>query len=382
MAVTGLGLVSPLGIGVEATWRTLSEGGGPAPSAGPYGGSRAEVREVAGFDPRAHFAIPKALKLTDRRTRFAVAAAREALADAGLAGPLAEPARVGVVIGSSGSDLMAEEIAGVLRGEGSPGSVQEIPWFASRMLAGLNPLWLLINLPNMVSAHVAIQVGAQGPNTTVMTDWVAGLQAVGEGCAWIESGEADLVVTGGAETASLPFVFGAYEAAGLFEAFPEREGPFVFGEGAGMLLLEEAGRAERRGARVHALIDGYGAAGSVSDDGGRDAVEVAVLEALEATGTGPGEVDAVGLASVLSRRPYGAERDGLARALAGREREIPLHAYSPRTGFALGASGAIDLVLLVKSLAAQAGAGRALCTSIGYSGQAASVAVRRQGETP
>ena len=87
-----------------------------------------------------------------------------------------------------------------------------------------------------------------------------------------------------------------------------------------MLVLEEAGRAERRGARVHAIIDGYAAAGSVSDDGGEEAVEAATLEALAAAGALPGDVEAAALASVMSRRPYGAERRGLSRALAGRER--------------------------------------------------------------
>jgi 3-oxoacyl-[acyl-carrier-protein] synthase II len=317
-----------------------------------------------------------------------VAAAGEALADAGLAGggltnALGDPCRSGVVLGSSGSDMMAEELARVLAGDDDRRAARDVPWFASRVLSGLNPLWLLINLPNMVSAHLAIQFGIRGPNTTVMTDWVAGLQAVGEGCGWIEAGEADVVLAGGAETAALPFVFGAYDGSGLFDPFEERDGPFLFGEAAAVLVLEELTRAERRGARAWAILDGHAAA-MPGRGTAANACASAISGALDAAGAGAAEVGAVAAASVMGRAPWLAEREAIGRVLAGPRpggRPLEVLSFSPRTGFALGASGALDLALLLKSLAEADGPERALCSSVGYSGQAACVAVRRRKET-
>ena len=379
MAVTGLGLVCPLGDGVDSSWRAFAAGTTVAPLPGPYGECGARVLEVPGFDPRPRFPVPKALKLTDRRTRLAVAAAGEALADAGLAGRADDLARAGVVLGTSGSDMMAADLAGVFAGDAGRRAVTDVPWFASRVLSGLNPLWLLINLPNMVSAHVAIQYGIAGPNTTVMTDWVAGLQAVGEGCGWIETGEADVVLAGGAETAALPFVLGAYDGSGLFDTMPEREGPFLLGEGAAVLVLEERERAMRRGVRIHAMLEGYATA-SAGARPPADACAEALEGALDAAGLEPGGVNAVAASSVLSPVPYRSEREAIERVLDPGRNGIPVRAFSPRTGFALGASGALDLVLLLKSLGAGREPDQALCSSIGWSGQAACVAVRRPKE--
>jgi 3-oxoacyl-(acyl-carrier-protein) synthase len=394
VAVTGIGLVCPLGESLEEAWRALEAGDDAPSSPGPYGECGARVLEARGFDPRPRFPVPKALKLTDRRTRLAVAAAGEALADAGLASAgltagaslidaLGDPCRVGVVLGSSGSDMMAEELARVLAGDDDRRGARDVPWFASRVLSSLNPLWLLINLPNMVSAHLAIQFGIRGPNSTVMTDWVAGLQAVGEGCGWIEAGEADVVLAGGAETAALPFVIGAYDGSGLFDPFEERGGPFLFGEGAAVLVLEELTRAEQRGARVWALLDGYSSA-MPGRGTAADACAAALSGALDAAGAGGPEVGAVAAASVMGRAPWRAEREAIDRVFPGSRhggRAPEILSFSPRTGFALGASGALDLALLLKSIAAMDGPERALCSSVGYSGQAACVAVRRRKET-
>ena len=95
---------------------------------------------------------------------------------------------LGVVIGSSGSDLQVPDIARALAGDEDARSAADIAYFAERMLSGLNPLWLLVSLPNMTSAHVAIQLRARGPNSTIMSDWVAGHQAIGEAAEWIRCG--------------------------------------------------------------------------------------------------------------------------------------------------------------------------------------------------
>ncbi len=260
VVVTGLGLVTPLGSGLEATLSALADGRSalaPAtlfdasPFASPLAG------EVKGLDARAHFRVPKALKLCDRRTRFAVCAAAMALEDAGFpAGPCDG---LGAAIGTSGSDLGAEELSAALsRAEDPTLAIRDTVAFGDAALAGLNPLWLLVHLPNMASAHVAIQLEARGPNTTVMTGWAAGLSAIAEGAAWITEGRAVAVLAGGADSAVHPFAFAAFEQTGLLSG----PSPLVPAEGAAVVLLEEREAALARGARilgelgVHALSAG------------------------------------------------------------------------------------------------------------------------------
>lgn len=258
--VTGLGLLTPLGASLGATRSALAEGRrgiAPAtlfdasPFASPFAG------EVKGLDPRAYFRVPKALKLCDRRTRFAVCAAAMALEDAGFpAGPCDG---LGVAIGTSGSDLGAGELSAALaRAEDPALSARDTAAFGEAALGGLNPLWLLVHLPNMASAHVAIQLEARGPNTTVMTGWAAGLSAIVEGAAWIVEGRADAVLAGGADSAVHPFAFAAFEQEGLLSG----PSPLVPAEGAAVVLLEEREAALAREARIlgevgmHALAAG------------------------------------------------------------------------------------------------------------------------------
>ena len=213
VVVTGVGAVTPLGHTVEDTARAL-ERGMSAPATPTLfdasGFSESCGAEVAGFDAAPRFSIPKALKLAHRTTRFAVAAAGMALDDA--VWP-ADRSRedLGIVLGTSGFDPRVEEIAHALVDDSDQRSVEDIGYFADRVMGGLNPLWLLVGLPNMISAHVAIQLDARGPNNTIMTDWIAGTQAVGEALRIIQGGEAVVVLAGGVDTGVFPHAYACYE---------------------------------------------------------------------------------------------------------------------------------------------------------------------------
>lgn len=220
---------------------------------------------ITSWDPRPHFRQSKALKLTDRTTQFAVAAAAMALADSGWLGDDDQRERLGVLIGVSGSDLLVEDLARALQSDGAPTPVGDIQVFADHILSRLTPLWLLVNLPNMPSAHVAIQLGARGPNSTVMTDWVAGSQAIGEAADWIRHGEADAVLAGGADSMMQPFALASYDQAGLLAAAPDHAPRFVPAEGAAVLMLEERAHALARGATVLGELVGYASASSPLD---------------------------------------------------------------------------------------------------------------------
>ena len=227
VVVTGVGLVTPLGGEARTVREAIARGETAVAAATRFdaaGFGAREAAEVRDLDCRPYLRIPKALKLCDAMTRFAVVAAARALADGGMEPGSEETAGVGVIVGASGGDFQAAELSRAL-GDGDPWRcVEEIPYFAERILSGLNPLWLLRTLPNMTSAHVAIQLGARGPNSTLMTDWVAGLQAVGEAALWIRGGEADAVLAGGADTAVIPFVFGSLTQAGVLGAPPAPRG--------------------------------------------------------------------------------------------------------------------------------------------------------------
>jgi 3-oxoacyl-[acyl-carrier-protein] synthase II len=270
VVVTGIGSVTPFG-DLAHTIEAIDAGRsaiGPvrAFDAASFVGSRgAECRT---FDPLPWFRQSKTLKLADRRTRLAVAAAGMAVAMSALA----STEQAGVVIGTSGSDLQTED-CGRAVGSPSDGDVCDIDYFGGRILRKLNPLWLLVNLANMASAHVAIQLDAHGPNSTITTDWIAGLQAIGEASRWIAHGEADVVIAGGADCGVLPFVYASLEASGILG------NGFVPGEGAAMFVLEPLERARARGARVLAEVTGYASSALV------DSTEATMRRALAEGGS-------------------------------------------------------------------------------------------------
>ena len=301
--VTGLGAVTALGASLAATRAARARGeraaGRPVP-----GAPRFAAAAVAPFDERSAFRYPKALKIADRKCRFAVAAAVAAVADAGLAGD-ADREGWGVILGCSASNLQVEEIARAL----AAAAPEELPApeddgvsrFAGRVLSGLHPLWLLVNLPNMIGAHVGIQLEANGPNQTVTGDAIAGAQAIGEAWLAIAGGECDVAIAGGADAPLDPFDLGLFASG----AAPRR-----LAEGAAMLLLEERGRALARGARIYAAIEGYASA-PTAEAALRRAGEAAATRAVDLAAAELGDTVAASgaLAAALALAGASERRD-------------------------------------------------------------------------
>lgn len=347
VVITGAGALTPHG-DLPSTIEAVRRGAAP-PLASIYEPADwgARVAAVPEFDPRPYFRAPKAMKVADRRTRMLIAAASMALADARI-DSIADPERAAVMVGTSGSDLQAQELSRALRGV----ACDDITCFAENLLARLNPLWLLVNLPNMAAGHVSIQFGFRGPNNTIMTDWIAGLQAIGEAFDLIRSGEADTALAGGAETALLPFALAALAAAGLLE-----DG-FIAGEGAAMVVLEEEQRARERGARIHGEIVGYGSSAASLEDCLRSAAV-------------PGERRSV-IAGGATRAQRAAEKDAVKAVFGG----AVVESMTPFTGHALGASGAVSLALASIQPRDE---DTVYCNSVGFLGQSATIAFRPHG---
>ncbi len=267
VVITGVGVVSPLGLDAPSARAAAATGRscvGPLSACGGSAGGRGVGGEVRGADPRQWFTAPKALKMTDRPAQFAVGAAQEALADAGWEHDRDRSA-VGVISGTSGHDLLLHDIAAAIGPDPEGRAVTDIAWCAERLMDGLPPLWLVTVLPNMVSAQVAMQTGAAGPCSSLMSAEAAGLQAIGEAADWIRAGEVEVVLAGGADSAINTFATASIE-------------PRVPGEGAAMFVLEDLAHAEARGARYRAEVLGGGAAGAGAD-GARRALAAALQDA-------------------------------------------------------------------------------------------------------
>lgn len=378
VVVTGCGAVTPLG-DLPSSLAALTEGRSAVAPPALLDASPFAARlgaEVSGFDARAHFRKPKALKLTDRRTRLAVAAAAMAVDDAGLPAEALEAA--GVLLGTASSDLLAADLARALAPDPDRRSAVDVPFFAGRVLDGLNPLWLLQVLPNLASAHVAIQLGARGPNSTAMTDAAAGLQAIGEAAAWIAADECDVVVAGGADTAMHPVAWAGYEQAGLFE--PDASGRRLApGEGSAALVLEERERSLARGARPRGELVGFGTASPAAGEQAASSLARAVGEALAGR---RGDGFPAPLLALDLLRPA-SERKALEAALrlaAGAAHDAAVLDLTPSSGHALAAAGPIAAALLLEGLASPGAA--ILVASLGLNAQAAALLLVRAGEEP
>jgi 3-oxoacyl-[acyl-carrier-protein] synthase II len=376
VVVTGAGVISPLGHSLQATTGAIAAGHSAIAAASLFdarGFQSADAAEIADWDPRPSFRLPKALKLADRPARFAVASAQMALDDGRY--PRAEDALVqlGVALGSSGSDLQARDLVRALGRPASDWRVDDIAAFGGRILDGLNPLWLLVSLPNMTSAHVAIQLEAHGPNTTIMSDWTAGHQAIGEGALWVDMGEADAVLAGGADCAIQPFAFAAFEQAGLLPAAGTLDG-LVPSEGAAVFLLEDREAAAARGVTPWAELRGYAGRAS-SGDGGASALADALADALTTAGWSADEVTVCGVtrpATTVHRR---AACDAVSDTFGGRLAPV---SFSGSLGFALAAAAPIELAVLLATHPAS----RVLSGSLGSSGEAVALAFETAAPAP
>jgi 3-oxoacyl-[acyl-carrier-protein] synthase II len=369
-------MVTALGPSMGETWQAIREGASAVAPTTRFASNNGETplaAEILGFDPRPHFRIPKALKLTDLKTRLAVAAAVMAVEDAGLGSVDLDDLEV--LVGCSSSDIQAEELARAIAGPDQERCAEDIRDFAHRVTGGMNPLWLLINLPNMTSAHVGIQLASTAPNRTLTNDWIAGTQALGEAFTAVRHGETSRAIAGGADTGVLPFY------AGCYEQFVEGDQAFAFGEGAAMMVLESEESVTSRGGRSLGEICAYSSRSLPGADPSLTGALGSALEnVLAETGWTGAEMDLV-CCSV----PHGVhnrqEQEAL-EGLSGPTSTPPsLCEFRSQLGHCLAASGAIDAALALTQLRERGPGLRALCWSLGMLDQAAVLALRSAEES-
>ena len=350
--ITGLGLVTPIGVGVRAFRDGLRRGTSPVRRIDRFdpSGFRSQVAaQVDEFDPLDHMDAKTARQL-DRFSQFGLVAGRLALDDAGLSPGRdggAHPERIGIYLGSA--------LGGVAFAEAQHERYME------RGLRAVSPTLALAVFGGAAPANLGIALGVHGPILSTANSCASGAVALGEALDAIRSGQIDAAVAGGAEVPLSPLAFGAFDiiralsagsnddpsrAARPFDA--GRDG-FVMGEGAALLVLEAADAAERRGATPYAELLGYGATSDAFHmvqprRDGREAARAAQI-ALDAAGVVPGEIEYVN--AHASSTPLGdvAEARAIARTLGEAAGGVPVSGTKALYGHPLGASGAIEAAI-------------------------------------
>ena len=354
VVVTGIGPITPSGIGVDAFWAGLRSQRSPVRrvtrfDASPFRSTIAA--EVDGFEATDFMERSDARKL-DLYAQFAVAATRAALEDARFPTDSVEPGRVAVQMGSA--------LGGIAHGQ------REMVNFIQGGVRGVDPRIATTAYCGAASCQVAIAFGFTGPNSTNAMSCASGTMAVGDGWRLIRSGEVDAAVCGGVEAPLASLSFGAFaiiRAMSTRNQDPERacrpfdqaRDGFVMGEGSCVLVLEEAEHARARGARVYAEVRGYGVTNDAyhmvapRPDGAQAAA--AMRAALRTAGVGPDEIDYVNAHASSTPLNDATESQAIQAVLGERALQIPVSGTKPYYGHALGASGAIEAAVSCLTLA-------------------------------
>lgn len=354
VVITGIGVVSPVGIGVEEFWNNLLAGKSGIGPITQFDASEFPVKiagEVKNFDAVKYVGDKKTVRHMDRNAQFAVAAARMAAEDAKLDMAAEDASRAGTIIGTGiGGIAMMEETVRKIESRG-PGKVS--PFAVPMMIA------------NMASAHVSIHFGLEGPVLTDVTACASGTNAIGQAARMIQYGDADVMFAGGTEAAVCPSPmagFAAMKALSSRDCPPEeascpfdaRRDGFVLGEGSGVLVLEELEHAKARGAHIYAEVAGYGTNGDAyhitapRPDGTTQLR--CMRNALADAGIAPEDVDYINAHGTSTHLNDMRETTAVKELLGSHAYEIPMNSIKSMTGHLLGAAGAVEAVDCVLSM--------------------------------
>ena len=345
VVVTGIGIVSALGIGTEETWQGLIAGKSGIDTITRFDVSKFSVRiaaEVKGFDP-LNWIEKKEIKKMDPFIHYAIAASQYAVDLSGLKITPEIATRVGVHIGSGIGGFSTIEREHTELMNGGPRRI--------------SPFFIPSSIVNLAAGQVSIRFGAKGPNTSTCTACSSGSHAIGDSFRIIARGEADAMICGGSEAAITPMSVGGFASMRALSArndapsrasrpFDKDRNGFVIGEGAGILILEELEMAKKRGATIYAEMAGYGMSGDAfhitqpSEDG--DGAYRVMLNAVTDAGIRPEQVDYINAHGTST--PYNDRFETLAikRAFGGQAYKLAVSSTKSMTGHLLGAAGGLE----------------------------------------
>ncbi|MBD2464083.1 beta-ketoacyl-ACP synthase II [Oscillatoria sp. FACHB-1407] len=353
VVITGLGAITPIGNTLAEYWDGLRSGRNGIAPITLFDASRHDSRiagEVKGFDPHAYM-DRKDAKRMDRFSQFAVAASKQAIADAGFVINDLNAEQVGVMIGTGIGGLKVME------------DQQEV--YLTRGPDRCSPFMVPMMIANMAAGLTAIHVGAKGPNSCPVTACAAGSNAVGDAFRLVQRGYAQAMICGGAEAAVTPLAYAGFAAARALSTrnddpahacrpFDRDRDGFVMGEGAGILILEELEHALSRGAKIYAEIIGYGmtcdAYHMTSPVPGGEGAARAIQLAIKDAKITPDQVSYINAHGTSTPANDSTETAAIKTALGDHARQVAISSTKSMTGHLLGGSGGIEAVAAVMAV--------------------------------
>jgi 3-oxoacyl-[acyl-carrier-protein] synthase II len=354
VVVTGLGLISPVGIGVEPSWSALVAGKSGIGPITLFDASTFPTRiagEVKGFDP-GQFMDKKEARRNDRFIQFALAAADMAMKDSGLDMSKENPELVGCIVGA---------------GIGGLGTIEETHGtYAEKGVKKIGPFFIPSLIINLAPGQISLKYGMKGPNFSPVSACATGNHSIGDAMLYIQRGLADVIFAGGAEATITPLGIGGFCAARALSErndapekasrpFDKGRDGFVAGEGSGILVLEEYEHARKRGARIYCELVGYGASADAyhitspapEGEGGQRAMRMALRDA----GLAPEQVGYVNTHGTSTPAGDVAECQGIGRVFGDHAKKgLVVSSTKSMTGHLLGAAGGLEAVVAVKTI--------------------------------
>ena len=353
VVVTGMGLITPLGMGVRATWENLIEGKSGIRKIAHFDASAFQTQiagEVEGFNPEDYIE-PKEVKKTDRFIHFAIAATKMAMDDSGMKITKSNTERVGVIVGSGMGGLNAiEHYHSVLLEKGPK---------------RISPFFIPMLLINLASGQISIKFGARGPNSAVATACAAGSHSIGDAYKIIQRGVADAMIAGGTEAVITPLGIGGFNAMRALSTRndePEkasrpfnvdRDG-FVMGEGAGIMILESLESALSRGTKIYAEVVGYGMTADAHHitspaPVGEGAARCMAM-ALRDGGIEHSGVDYINAHGTSTKYGDELESNAIKTVFGEHAYKVAISSTKSMTGHLLGAAGGVEAIISVLSI--------------------------------
>lgn len=359
VVITGIGVLAPGGVGAKAFWSLLSEGRTATRrlsffDPGPY---RSRIAAEVDFDPEAHGLGPQEIRRMDRSAQFVVSTAAEAVGDSGLEFTRADPARIGVSVGSAvGATMSLEEEYRTVSDGGRLELVDHaytVPHLYSHFV------------PSSLAAETAWRVGAEGPVAVVSTGCTSGLDSVGHAAELIREGAADIVVAGATDAPISPITVACFDAIKATSPsnddaehasrpFDARRNGFVLAEGSAMMVLEDLESARRRGAHIYAEIAGYATRSNAYHmtglrPDGREMAE-AIRVAMDEARVSAEDIDYINAHGSGTKQNDRHETAAFKRVLGEHAYRTPVSSIKSMIGHSLGAIGSIEIVASVLAI--------------------------------
>jgi 3-oxoacyl-[acyl-carrier-protein] synthase II len=349
-----MGVITPLGTNIDTFWENLTKGASGIVPITQFDASLFDCRiagEVRDFDAASYFKQKKDARRADRFVQLAVGAAKCAMVDAGFPEQISEPERFGCIIGSGIGGLKTTEDQHTIYMEKGPGR--------------LSPFMIPMLIVNMASGMISMEFGLQGPNFSPVSACATSAHAVGEAWRLIRAGDADVFLAGGSEAAIVPLGIGGFAAMKALSTRndeptrasrpwdKDRDG-FVMGEGAGVLVLEELEHAKARGAKIYAEVVGYGMTADAYHMSAplpnHEQAQRSMRIAMERGGLNPQDIDYINAHGTSTPMGDVCEVRAVKAVMGENAKNVPVSSTKSMTGHLLGAAGAVESVVCVKTI--------------------------------